>query len=132
MNLLDKAETPRLGFDSFNGVRDFASDSVEFFHDGLAPYDSRLVEGYEEFEFDLVLSVRIGTRRKVYDLLFNPIPGGVFGDCHSGESNTALNLCGGPLKVGSEWGEHGVIVGISKRVQRAEKVVPSVVRLERT
>lgn len=127
----DQSETKRLRFDSGNRVGDFTPDSVNFFNHRFACYDGRLVEGYEEFEFDLVLRVRVGTGREVYDLLFNTIPSGVFRNYHFGETDTAFDFCRWPLKVGSEWGQHGVIVGISERVQCAEKVISSVIRLER-
>lgn len=128
--LLDESETPGLSFDGFDCVGNSATNRVKFLDDRLTCHNGRFLESYKEFELDLVLRVRIGARRQVYDLLFNPVPSGVFRDCHLDEAGGAFDFCGWPLKVGAEWGQHGMIVGISQRLQCVQEMVSSIVRVE--
>lgn len=130
--LLSEPETARFGFDSFDCVRDLAADPVKFLDNGPACHNRGFIESYKEFEVDLVLRVRIDAGSQVYDLLFNPIPPGVLGNYHADKPATAFDFCGWPLEVGTEWGQHGMIIGISQRLQCVQEIIPSIVRIERS
>lgn len=125
-----KPETASLAFNGVQDALDHSTEAVEDVEYGVSVHDSYLLKCYKKGELDLVFNLRIESSGEKYDLLFSAIPDGMFGD---GDFPVPSSF---DFRVRTDercpnGGQDRVIVVIPYGVQSAEKIIPSVVWLER-
>jgi hypothetical protein len=123
---LDKADAPRLRFNSQNDALDFASHCVENGNRWLATHDIHFSKRYEEGEIDLVLELTIGADATKYHLVLFAIPPWDRQSAGRQEATTKIHPSDSHF-----CGQKTVLASVTKLIECPDKVIASFVRIER-
>jgi hypothetical protein len=123
---LDKADAPRLRFNSQNDALDFAGHCVENGNRWLVAHDIHFSKRYEEGEIDIVLELTIWADATKYHLVLFAIPPRYRQSAGGQKATTEIHSSDSHL-----CGQETVLASVTKLVECPDKVIPSFVRIER-
>jgi hypothetical protein len=128
---LEKTNPNRLCLDGTDDAFDGKSKAVEHRFSRHSGRGLNFIESYEHLDVELVFKTTFPGRSSEFDLVFSAIPFKPLGEIKvDGAGHARPDTAG--ANGNSHWADDAVFVGITQLVQTPEKVIPSLVRLERS